>query len=81
METNELFDSYQLVESYITKSKSIQKTVDDRLKLIFESMKIYDDLSIRNGVISKIGYEIDEILSKISELESNRKSIFNVTVD
>ena len=73
MENKDLTDSYQLVESYITKGKSIQQTVDDRLKLIFESMKIYGDLKVRNDVISKIGYEIDEILSKVSELEMNRK--------
>ena len=81
MENNQLLSSYQLVETYITKGKSIQQTVEERLSLIFESMKIYDDLKVRDEVISKIGYEIDEILSKISELETKRKSIFNVTVD
>ena len=65
-----------LVEEYISKSKSIEKFVDERLSLIFESLKIYNDVKIKSEVIQKIGYEIDEVLSKIDTLETNRKSKF-----
>ena len=65
-----------LVEEYISKGKSIEKFVEERLNLIFQSLKIYDDVKIKSEVIQKIGYEIDEVLSKIDTLESNRKSKF-----
>ena len=65
-----------LVEEYISKSKSIEKFVEERLSLIFESSKIYNDVKIKSEVIQKIGYEIDEVLSKIDTLETNRKSKF-----
>lgn len=42
----------------------------------FESLKIYNDVKIKSEVIQKIGYEIDEVLSKIDTLETNRKSKF-----
>lgn len=57
-------------------SKSIEKFVEERLSLIFESLKIYNDVKIKSEVIQKIGYEIDEVLSKIDTLETNRKSKF-----
>lgn len=63
-----------LVEEYISKSKSIEKFVEERLNLIFQSLKIYDDVKIKLEVIQKIGYEIDEVLSKIDGLEKHRKS-------
>ena len=44
--------------------------------MIFDCLKIYDDVKTKSEVISKIGYEIDEISSKIDTLESNRKSKF-----
>lgn len=65
-----------LVEEYFTKGKSIDKFVEERLNLIFQSLKIYDDVKIKSEVIQKIGYEIDEVLSKIDTLETNRKSKF-----
>ena len=65
-----------LVEEYISKGKSIEKFVEERLNLIFQSLKIYDDVKIKSEVIQKIGYEIDEVLSKIDTLETNRKSKF-----
>lgn len=45
-----------LVEEYISKSKSIEKFVEERLSLIFESLKIYNDVKIKSEVIQKIGY-------------------------
>ncbi|MCT7483315.1 hypothetical protein [Aliarcobacter cryaerophilus] len=65
-----------LVEEYISKGKSIERFVEERLNLIFQSLKIYDDVKIKSDVIQKIGYEIDEVLSKIDTLETNRKSKF-----
>lgn len=63
-----------LVEEYISKGKSIEKFVEERLNIIFQSLKIYDDVKIKSEVIQKIGYEIDKVLSKIDTLETNRKS-------
>ena len=65
-----------LVEEYISKGKSIEKFVEERLLLIFESLKIYNDVNIKSEVIQKIGYEIDEVLSKIDTIGTNRKSKF-----
>lgn len=65
-----------LVEEYISKGKSIEKFVEERLQHIYSSLKIYDDVKIKSEVIQKIGYEIDEVLSKIDTLETNRKSKF-----
>lgn len=65
-----------LVEEYINKGKSIEKFVEERLQYIYSSLKIYDDVKIKSEVIQKIGYEIDEVLSKIDTLETNRKSKF-----
>jgi hypothetical protein len=65
-----------LLEEYISKGKSIEKFVDDRLNLIYDCLKIYDDVTTKSEVIQKIGYEIDEVLSKIDTLERDRKSKF-----
>ena len=65
-----------LVEEYISKTKSIEKFIEERLQHIYSSLKIYDNIDTKSKVISKIGYEIDEVLFKINTLESNRKSKF-----
>lgn len=65
-----------LLEEYITKGKSIEKFVEERLLMIFDSLKIYDDVTVKSEIIQKIGYEIDEVLSKIDTLKSNRKTKF-----
>ena len=65
-----------LLEEYISKGKSIEIFVNDRLLLIYDCLKLYDDNKIKSEVIKKIGYEIDEVISKIDTLERDRKSKF-----
>jgi len=72
---NPIYETLRLLNiKTISKSKSIEKFIKERLQYIDSSLKIYDDVKIKSEVIQKIGYEIDEVLSKIDTLESNRKS-------
>ena len=61
-----------LLEEYIVKGKTIDDLVENRLMVIFDCLRIYDDNKIKSEVIKKVGYEIDEIIKKIDDLKAQR---------
>lgn len=73
-----MMEEYQLFDELLKKSKAIRAFCEDREKMLFESIRM--DIPINGKIVwlNSVGKEIDEVVSYIEKLSSDRKPHLNL---